>query len=77
MIVNLILQAVFILILMSFWVGCGAFWARYIIDNNGVPLTKIATFTIYIVSPILFLFLVGYSIPFKILNWIADLKKEV
>lgn len=77
MITTLILQALFFIVVAIFWAGCGSFWNKYISDNYAITLSKSMMFTIHLVAPVLFLVIVVYSLPFKILNWAVGLKKEV
>jgi len=77
MVMNLVLYAILILMALALWAGCGSFWTKWMENNTGVPLSNINIVIVHIVSPVLTLVSVVYSIPYKILNWALDLKKEI
>lgn len=72
---NLLFGAI-ILAIIVFWMGCASFWVRFITENHGVALTNKQIVAVYILAPIMFVGAILYSVPYKILNWVTELKKK-
>jgi hypothetical protein len=65
-----------VLTVIIFWAGCGSFWVKFINENQGIVLSIKQSVLIYLFAPLMLIIVIVYSMPYKLLNWATDLKKE-